>query len=323
MTSVKGAKIDDSGQAPNSGSTTLHGRIEAIGIHDLLRVSTGKASTGRLLVFNDTSDAEIYYEQGRLVAVVSGASFGAECLQQVLLMQEGEFEFAVGLQATAERKTPNLHEAMIASIREHYEVQVRNRQAAVRASGEEARSSGVHKIDGQEAAAAQPAAAPGRSPAPSRAAAPRPAGTQTSAPAPAAPPARTSAAQAGTGPSNAAPRPSPAPANPASTDEATRPATGAKVQLLPGELGSAVIDPSGRVLQRLGSLTQHEAALAALGLKLAVRLGVSLGAREPLGLELHAVGEKALFCIAAAEGIRISKISPDADTDSVWKQLKT
>ena len=319
MTSATGAKIEEPGHAPNSGSTTLHGRIEAIGIHDLLRVSTGKASTGRLLVFNDTSDAEIYYEQGRLVAVISGASFGAECLQQVLRMQEGEFEFAVGLQTTDESKTPNLHEAMIGSIREHYEQQVRNRQA-VRTSNDEPRSSGVHKIENQDASSG--ASTPTSSPAPSRAAAPKVAGSAptTSASAPSASP---SSKPTSATPGNAAPQRTPAPPASAAANAPVLPSAAAKAPLLPGELGNAVIDPSGRVLQRQGALTQHEAALAALGLKLAIRLGASLGARDSQGLELHASGEKALFCIAAAEGIRISKLSPDADPDTIWKQLKS
>jgi len=318
MTSVLGAKVEEQGAGPNSGSTTLHGRIEAIGIHDLLRVSMGKRSTGRLLVFNDTQDAEVYYEQGHLVAVICGASFGAECLQQVLQMQEGEFEFAVGLQTTAESKTPNLHEAMIGSIREHYEQQVRNRQSA-RAAGEEPRSSGVHKIEEQAAGPAPAAATPARSPAPPRPTAPRAAAPASAAAsgAPASPKPTTP------GPANATPQRAPAPTPSSSAVGATPPASGAKTQLFPGELGSAVIDASGRVLQRLGSLTQHEAALVALAHKLATRLGASLGARESQGLELHAAGEKSLFCIAAAEGIRISKISPDADPDSIWKQLKT
>lgn len=313
MTSAMGAKTEEQGQGPNSGSTTLHGRIEAIGMYDLLRVSTGKASTGRLLVFNDSQDAEVYYEQGRLVAVVSGASFGVECLRQVLQMQEGEFEFAVGLQATAECKTPNLHEVMIGSIREHYERQVRNRQASMRASEDEARSSGVHKLEGQEpaAAAAAPSAAAAKAPPPR---APAPA---ASAPAPSASQKPTSAGSAPAAARPAAPRASsPVVATPP-------PAAAGKTELLPGELGSAVVDPSGRVLQRLGSLTPHEAALAALGLKLATRLGASLGARESQGLELHSAGDKSMFCIAATEGIRISKISPDADPDVIWKQLKT
>ena len=325
MTPAKVATMQETGHAPNSGSTTLHGRIEAIGIHDLLRVSTGKGSTGRLLVFNDSSDAEIYYEGGRLVAVISGASFGPTCLLQVLQMQDGEFEFAVGLEAPAERKTANLHEAMIAAVREHYEQQVRTRQAAAKAGAEEPRSSGVHKIDESNAAAATPSAAPARPAATAtRPAAPRPSPTQTSTPAPATAVARLSVSQPGAPQPSVAPRPTPAPDAASSEDAAKASAQPAqRAQLLPGELGSAAIDPSGRVLRRLGTLNQHEAALAALALKLSTRLGASLGARESLGVELHAAGEKALYCVATPDGTRVSKVSPDADPDTIWKQLRT
>jgi len=119
-------------------------------------------------------------------------------------------------------------------------------------------------------------------------------------------------------------RPTPAPDG-ASTEDASK-ASGQsphRAQLLPGELGSAAIDTSGRVLRRLGTLSQHEAALAALALKLSTRLGASLGARESLGVELHAAGEKALYCVATPEGTRVSKVSPDADPDTIWKQLRT
>src|SRR5512145_1886433 len=64
--------------------TTLSGRIEAISVEDLLRVSMTKRSTGRLVVFNDQFDAELYYVQGRLVAIVSGNRSGKELLKPIL-----------------------------------------------------------------------------------------------------------------------------------------------------------------------------------------------------------------------------------------------
>ncbi|MFC1642087.1 DUF4388 domain-containing protein [Myxococcota bacterium] len=114
------AGIEGAHRGHTSGSTALHGRIEAIGIHDLLRVSVMKRSTGRLLVFSDQEDAEIYYEDGRLVAAFSGSLSGQACLEQVLRMQEGEFEFAWGLAPAPDRKSSGLHEAMLAEVKKYY-----------------------------------------------------------------------------------------------------------------------------------------------------------------------------------------------------------
>jgi hypothetical protein len=115
---------DSASGGGSSGGTTLHGRIEAIGIHDLLRVSAVKHSTGRLLVFNDLEDAELYYEQGRLVAAISAINEGNDCLRQVLSMHEGEFEFASGMTAPADRKCMNLHEVMLTAVKQYYEDRV-------------------------------------------------------------------------------------------------------------------------------------------------------------------------------------------------------
>lgn len=140
------AASNDRGQSePTSGSTTLRGRIEAIGIHDLLRVSVSKGSSGRLLVFNDHTDSELYYEHGRLTAVTSGSEFGPECLEKVLGMADGEFEFAWGLSVEPERRTADLHERMLAAVKEFYEKQVRER-AGAKAKSENRLTSGVHKV---------------------------------------------------------------------------------------------------------------------------------------------------------------------------------
>ncbi|HET9960219.1 MAG TPA: DUF4388 domain-containing protein [Polyangiaceae bacterium] len=136
-------RTPDRSAEPASGSTTLRGRIEAIGIHDLLRVSVSKGSSGRLLVFNEQSDSELYYEHGRLMAVTSGSEHGPECLEKVLGMTEGEFEFAWGLVAEPERRTADLHERMLAAVKEFYERQVRER-AKSRPEGR--LNSGVHKV---------------------------------------------------------------------------------------------------------------------------------------------------------------------------------
>jgi hypothetical protein len=252
---------DGANQGAAPGGATMRGRIEAIGIQELLRISAIKGGTGRLLVFNDHDDAELYYEQGRLVAAVSGSNSGRDCLQQALQMHDGEFEFAPGITAAPEHKLPNLHEGMVGAIRDYYEKQT--------PAGDARPSSGVHKVS----------------------------------------------------PEKGAPGPPPKPASASSADRAA-PKEAPDSELAPGELGAAVIDVGGRVLRRSGSFSQHDAGLAALAFKISARLSGVMGARDLHGFEIHVPGNKALICASSSEGLRISKTSADADTESTWKRLR-
>lgn len=305
-------------QGHASGSTTLHGRIEAIGIHDLLRISVSRQSTGRLLVFNDRQDAEIYYEEGRLVAAVSGSIAGEECLSQALQMNDGEFEFAWGLLATPDQKTPALHEAMLLAVKQFYESRVTNRQSAGAQNAQgERRLSGVHKVapvDTSSTAAVTPAAvtiiAP-QAPAPQHTV-PRP-----------TPPDRAQLPQQHS-PTPSSPTPSSPtqpltaePQAPAAQNTASPPVTSP-----PGELGSATVDPNGRVLQRSGALSQQDAALAALIFKLSGSLGSPLGMRDLRRFELSSPGDKTLACAISGGELRLAKTSPETDLDTVWKRLE-
>jgi hypothetical protein len=129
------------------GGTALHGNIEAIGIPDLLRIAVAKGNTGRLLVFNDQTDAELYYDQGRLVGVMSSAETGLAQLKVVFAMTEGEFEFARGLEIPREQQDPALHEAMMHAIKEHYQQRVRSRQDSGAAPAPQSpKMSGVHRV---------------------------------------------------------------------------------------------------------------------------------------------------------------------------------
>lgn len=137
-------------QVASGGNRTLQGRIEAIGIHELLRLSAIKGSTGMLLVFNDETDAQLFYEQGHLVAALSsGPLAGTECLTPVLQMAEGEFEFTDGLVSDPSAHTPGLHEVMMVATKEYFEREIRNRRRARSVTAEEeVKTSGVHKVGG-------------------------------------------------------------------------------------------------------------------------------------------------------------------------------
>jgi hypothetical protein len=127
--------------------TALRGRIEAISGEDLLRISVTKRSTGRLLVFNDSYDAELYYLQGRLIAAVSGSSHGKEVLKCVLEMVDGEFEFANGIQIAKEQHDPNLNDALTLALRG--KVAEPSPPDVARDASATVKTSGVHRVQGE------------------------------------------------------------------------------------------------------------------------------------------------------------------------------
>jgi hypothetical protein len=126
--------------------TALRGRIEAIGIYDLLRIGVSKTTSGRLLVFNDQFDAELYYEQGRLVAVTSDSGKGADSLIRVLEMSEGEFEFTTGAELPTAQHDSAVHDSMMTAIKAHYQERVRLRQESTGDQPPLVRTSGVHRV---------------------------------------------------------------------------------------------------------------------------------------------------------------------------------
>ena len=140
------------------GGTSLHGRIDAIGIHDLLRIGVAQGSTGRLLVFNDRFDAELHYVEGRLIAVTSDGSKGTDCLNSVLQMTEGEFEFTTGAESASDLGDAKLHDAMTQAIRRHYQERVRAQQDSVGDQHQFVRTSGVHRMVTEQTVAVSPLA---------------------------------------------------------------------------------------------------------------------------------------------------------------------
>jgi len=134
------------GSVPVATGTTLSGRIEAISVEDLLRVSMTKRSTGRLVVFNDHFDAELYYVQGRLVAIVSGNRSGKELLKPVLEMVEGEFEFASGIEATRAQYDATAHDSLSQVLRAKGQEPAPLPQEPPREVSTPIKTSGVHRV---------------------------------------------------------------------------------------------------------------------------------------------------------------------------------
>lgn len=126
--------------------TTLSGRIEAISVEDLLRVSMTKRSTGRLVVFNDQFDAELYYVQGRLVAIVSGNRSGKELLKPILEMVAGEFEFASGIEVARAQYDATAHDALNQALRAKVQESAPLPQEPPREVSAPIKTSGVHRV---------------------------------------------------------------------------------------------------------------------------------------------------------------------------------
>lgn len=134
------------GSVPVATGTTLSGRIEAISIEDLLRVSMTKRSTGRLVVFNDHFDAELYYVQGRLVAIISGNRSGKDLLKPILEMVEGEFEFTSGIDVARAQFDATAHDALNQALRPKVQEPVPSPQESPRELSAPLKTSGVHRV---------------------------------------------------------------------------------------------------------------------------------------------------------------------------------
>jgi hypothetical protein len=269
--------------------TALRGRIEAIGVFDLLRIAVTQGSTGRLLVFNDQFDAELHYAEGRLVAAVSPNRAAAESLNMALQMTEGEFEFTAGTELTAEQQDASLHGALTQAIKNHYQQRVRARQdstsdasANQRPRGDSPsdpafiKTSGVHRLSSDSSVTVSPVVSIG----------PTPAGVASAVPAQA-------------------------------TALAAEPS-----RLLAGEVGRAITDGGGRTSAKIGNISPQEAALVALASKLAQNLATFLGMRELQRFEIAGANKRALLCSMAKDGIHFSAVASDeVDLHGVWQEL--
>jgi hypothetical protein len=269
-----------------AGGTALRGRIEAIGIFDLLRIAVGNGNTGRLLVFNDQFDAELYYVEGRLVVAIAGDAKGRDALVGVFGMTDGEFEFAQEIVAPPEQHDASLHDVMTAAIKNHYQERVRARQDSVSnlqaakdrndsvSSMPAVRASGTHLIVDDSRIAASPIVSIG-------------------------------------------------PSSPtASSVSQPIPAITFSTALLDGEVGRANADHAGRTTTKLGIVSSQEAALATLVAKTAQSIATVLGMRDLTRLEIIGANDRALLCRLHKDGIRLSAISGTVDADLIWKELE-
>lgn len=125
------------------GGTALQGRIEAIGIFDLLRVAVTQNSTGRLMLFNDYDEAALYYEHGRLIEAWSGSERGISALKAVLRLHVGEFEYTRDASIHVEQPDARLHEVLMLAIKEYYQQRVLARKQGANPAP---RVSGVHRV---------------------------------------------------------------------------------------------------------------------------------------------------------------------------------
>ncbi len=249
--------------AQSLSGTTLHGRIEAIGVQELLRVSIANGSTGRLLLFNDEQDAELYYEEGRLVAAVSGARSGADSLSCALGMAYGEFEFVAGAVIEDERKDARLHEMLLHAVREFYERKLREKAPDVESP---AFTSGVHKLT---------------------------------------PPAKSTG-------------------EPTASAEASRAsAWQARDDLAVGEAGRGLVEMGGRVIDHAGSFSTHDAAFAALIVKLGNGLGAALGQSSLTGFELSVPDKQAILGNIREGTMRITKTAGESDLQAIRERLES
>ena len=274
------------------GGTALHGSIEAIGIHDLLRIAVTKGSTGRLLVFNDQTDAELYYEQGHLVAVTSSNAAGPEQLSIVLEMTEGEFEFARSLQVAQEKCDPSLHDCMMQAIKEHYQRRVRDKQEGPSHPAPMPRMSGVHRVAPSQAVTVSPIVN-----------LEQPSPSVSASPAPSIPT-----------------MPIDSPVQPSSASPSAA-ATATDSRLAAGELGRAISDLTGRTTSKTGAITSQETALAALVQKQAQLMATLLGMRGLERFEIQGTNAQALLCRTAKDKLFVSRVAADADVDTIWRQL--
>jgi hypothetical protein len=286
-----------------AGGTALRGRIEAIGVFDLLRIAVTKGNTGRLLVFNDQFDAELYYVEGRLMAAVANQLKGRDALKGVFEMGEGEFEFAQDLALPETEHDATLHDVMMAAIKSHYQERVRARHdsstslpAAPKARQETqsgmpaVRISGTHLVSEDSRIGVAPIVSIEKPP---------------------------SALNSG----RSAEKPTP-PLNQARPD-ATPKTSASQAVLLPGELGRATTDNAGRTSKRHGDVTAHDAALATLASKTAQSVASIIGMRDLQRFEIIGVNERALLCRVQKDGIELSVSSGTADFDAIWKELET
>jgi Domain of unknown function (DUF4388) len=129
-----------------SNGTHLRGQIKAIGIIDLLRVAISQRSTGRLLLFSHGGGAELHYEQGKMVAAVSGSISGKLALSFALAFDSGEFEYVPEESSKSITRDPLLHDILLLAIQQHDRAQVDSIRGGRKHAPTFSTTSGIHPV---------------------------------------------------------------------------------------------------------------------------------------------------------------------------------
>jgi hypothetical protein len=129
-----------------SNGTHLRGQIKAIGIIDLLRVAISQRSTGRLLLFNHGGGVDLHYEQGKLVAAVSGSISGKLALSFALAFESGEFEYVPEESRNSITHDPLVHDILLLAIQQHDRTQVDSIRGGRKHAPMVSTTSGIHPV---------------------------------------------------------------------------------------------------------------------------------------------------------------------------------
>jgi hypothetical protein len=142
-----------------TGGRILNGRIEAIGVFDLLRVAVTQKSTGRLVLYKGDACVELFYESGSLVQARSKDQRGMKALALAMTMRDGEFEYVSDPALPVEGIDDRLHDTMMLAITDHYrELVAARRDDSARSPTP--RTSGVHRVGSRREFQEEPAPAP-------------------------------------------------------------------------------------------------------------------------------------------------------------------
>jgi hypothetical protein len=263
---------------------TLTGRIEAIGMLELLRVPVTNESTGKLVIFDERLDAELFYREGRLLHATSGGRSGSAALCRVLSWSAGEFEFIAGAEARGadglQLESYGLHEELLACIKQWYAMRTSKRTASGSVAAPELE---VARTVPRLVTAAAPRQLGARS-APLGTAIPRAAASRARHETESGPELLAEgSADSGTRRLKTAPPPLPKSRRPESTEAG--PPLGVR----------AVIDPAGHVLSESPDFGVEDAEIAALIHNLAQTMGQRLSAGALEGAEVRGSNGKWLF----------------------------
>ncbi len=95
----------------------LRGTLEDIGIVELIQFPNAARKTGELRISNAHLDAQLYYDQGKLLHVVTGSDEGIDALVQVVGLAKGDFEFRTNVKSPGQSIESDLHRSMMIALK--------------------------------------------------------------------------------------------------------------------------------------------------------------------------------------------------------------